>query len=132
MISKKSDIVITIELDENKIPEKMSWSAKDGGVENQETKALLFSSWDSDNKETMKIDLWTKDMPVNEMNVFIHQTLVSLSQSFYKATNNDKMTDAFNQFCDYFSENLNLKRVNQSDLISSFVNHQAQFFYLMM
>ena len=77
MISKKSDIVITIELDENKIPEKMSWSAKDGGVENQETKALLFSSWDSDNKETMKIDLWTKDMPVNEMNVFIHQTLVS-------------------------------------------------------
>ena len=71
MISKKSDIVITIELDENKIPEKMSWSAKDGGVENQETKALLFSSWDSVNKETMKIDLWTKDMPVNEMNVFI-------------------------------------------------------------
>jgi len=58
----------------------MSWSAKDGGVENQETKALLFSSWDSINKETMKIDLWTKDMPVNEMNVFIHQTLVSLSQ----------------------------------------------------
>lgn len=110
MISKKSDIVITIELDENKIPEKMSWSAKDGGVENQETKALLFSSWDSDKKETMKIDLWTKDMPVNEMNVFIHQTLVSLSQSFYKATNNDKMTDAFNQFCDYFSENLNLKK----------------------
>jgi len=110
MISKKSDIVITIELDENKIPEKMSWSAKDGGVENQETKALLFSSWDSINKETMKIDLWTKDMPVNEMNVFIHQTLVSISQSFYKATNNDKMTDAFNQFCDYFSENLNLKK----------------------
>ena len=54
MISKKSDIVITIELDENKIPEKMSWSAKDGGVQNQESKALLFSSWDSVNKETMK------------------------------------------------------------------------------
>jgi hypothetical protein len=49
-------------------------------------------------------------MPVNEMNIFIHQTLVSLSQSFYKATNNDKMNDAFNQFCDYFSENLNLKK----------------------
>ena len=98
MISKKSDIVITIELDENKIPEKMSWSAKDGGVENQETKALLFSSWDSDNKETMKIDLWTKDMPVNEMNVFIHQTLVSLSQSFYNKINSSNFSLALNFF----------------------------------
>ena len=58
----------------------------------------------------MKIDLWTKDMPVDEMNVFIHQTLVSLSQSFFKATNNEKMTDTFKQFCDYFSENLDLKK----------------------
>ena len=52
--------------------------------------------------KTMKIDLWTKDMPVDEMNVFIHQTLVSLSQSFYKATNNDKMTDALISFVNIF------------------------------
>ena len=110
MISKKSDIVITIELDENKIPEKMSWSAKDGGVENQETKALLFSSWDSENKETMKIDLWTKDMPVDQMNVFFHQTLVSMSDTFLRSTDNEKMTDAFKQFCDYFAKNLNLNK----------------------
>ena len=110
MISKKTDIVINVELDENKIPEKMSWSAKDGGVSDQQTKAILFSSWDHINKETMKIDLWTKDMPVDEMNVFIHQTLVSLSQSFFKATNNEKMTDSFKQFCDYFSEKLELKK----------------------
>ena len=43
MISKKSDIVITIELDENKIPEKMSWSVKDGRFEHQRNKVLLFS-----------------------------------------------------------------------------------------
>ena len=46
MISKKTDIVINVELDENKIPEKMSWSAKDGGITDQQTKAFLFSSWD--------------------------------------------------------------------------------------
>ena len=67
---KKTDIVINICLDDNKIPEKMSWSAKDGGVKNQSTKALLFSSWDDKNQETMKIDLWTKDMPIDQMNVF--------------------------------------------------------------
>ena len=107
---KKTDIVITVCLDNNRIPEKMSWSAKDGGVSNQETKAFLFSSWDDINLETMKIDLWTKDMPVDQMNVFFHQTLVSLSQSYMKATNNEKMADAFNQFCDYFAEKLELKK----------------------
>ena len=107
---KKTDIVITVCLDKNRVPEKMSWSAKDGGVSNQETKAFLFSTWDDVNQETMKIDLWTKDMPVDQMNVFFHQTLVSLSQSYMKATNNEKMTDAFNQFCDYFAEKLELKK----------------------
>ena len=107
---KKSDIVITVFLDENKIPEKMSWSAKDGGVQNQQIKAFLFSSWDDISQETMKIDLWTKDMPLDQMNVFFHQTLVSLSQSYLKATNNEKMSDAFNQFCDYFAEKLELKK----------------------
>ena len=107
---KKTDIVITVCLDKNRVPEKMSWSAKDGGVSNQETKAFLFSSWDDVNQETMKIDLWTKDMPVDQMNVFFHQTLVSLSQSYMKATNNEKMTDEFNQFCDYFAEKLELKK----------------------
>ena len=35
---KKTNIVITVCLDQNKIPEKMSWTAKDGGIENQKTK----------------------------------------------------------------------------------------------
>ena len=52
---KKTDIVITICLDDNKIPEKMSWSAKDGGVKNQSTKALLFSSWDDKNLSLIHI-----------------------------------------------------------------------------
>ena len=107
---KKTNIVITVCLDQNKIPEKMSWTAKDGGIENQKTKAFLFSSWDDIKQETMKIDLWTKDMPVDQMNVFFHQTLVSLSQSYLKATNNEKMNDAFNQFCDYFAEKLELRK----------------------
>ena len=71
---------------------------------------MLFSSWDDKNQETMKIDLWTKDMPIDQMNVFFHQTLVSMSESYFKATNNEKMNDAFNQFCEYFAEKLELKK----------------------
>jgi len=49
-------------------------------------------------------------MPIDQMNVFFHQTLVSMSESYFKATNNEKMNDAFNQFCEYFAEKLELKK----------------------
>ena len=110
MSKLKSKIELNVELDENKIPESLFWTAEDGGISNEAAKAIMLSVWDSKAKESLRIDLWTKDMPVDEMNVFIHQTLVSLSQSFFKATNNEKMTDAFKQFCDYFSEKLELKK----------------------
>ncbi|WP_025741099.1 gliding motility protein GldC [Aquimarina pacifica] len=109
-IEHKSEIKIDIELDENRIPEKLKWTAKDGGVENEETKALLLSVWDSKSKESLRIDLWTKDMPVDEMKVFFHQTLVAMSDTFYRATQDDKMSATMKDFCDYFAEKLELKQ----------------------
>ena len=105
-----SDIKLTVELDENRVPEKLHWSAKDGGIENQEAKAMLLSVWDSSQQETLKIDLWTKDMPVDEMKQFFHQTLVSLSDTFFRATQDEKMTATMKDFCDYFAEKLELKK----------------------
>ncbi len=109
MASKhKSEIKIDIELDENRIPEQLKWTAKDGGVEDEETKALLLSVWDSKNKESLRIDLWTKDMPVDEMKIFFHQTLVAMSDTFQRATQDEKMSATMKDFCDYFAEKLEL------------------------
>ncbi len=105
----KSNITLTVELDDNRVPEKLNWSAEDGGVYNEEAKAMLLSVWDSKNRESLKIDLWTKDMPVDEMKIFFHQTLVSLSDTFMKATQDEKMTATMKDFCDYFAEKLELK-----------------------
>ncbi|NAS14005.1 gliding motility protein GldC [Poritiphilus flavus] len=103
-----SEIVLRVGLDENRVPEELSWSAQDGGVTNEEAKAMLLSVWDSKNQESLKIDLWTKDMPVDEMKVFFHQTLVSLTDTFMKATQDEKMTATMKDFCDYFAEKLEL------------------------
>ncbi len=105
-----SDIKLTVELDENKVPEKLKWSAEDGGISNQEASAMLLSVWDSKQKETLKIDLWTKEMPVDEMKIFFHQTLVTLSDTFFRATQDEKMTATMKDFCDYFEEKLELKK----------------------
>lgn len=106
----KSKIELHVELDENRIPEKLNWTAQDGGVDNQEAKAMLLSVWDSNAKETLRIDLWTKDMPVDEMKQFFHQTLVAMSDTFNRATQDEKMTATMKDFCDYFAEKLELKK----------------------
>ncbi len=105
-----SEINFTIELDNNRVPEKLSWSAEDGGVVNQETKAIMLSVWDSKAQETMRIDLWTKEMPVDEMKLFFHQTLVAMADTFQRATGDEKMTDTMKDFCDYFAEKLELTK----------------------
>lgn len=105
-----SEIKFQIELDENKVPEQLFWSAQDGGITEKETKAILLSIWDSKEQETLRIDLWTKEMPVDEMKLFFHQTLVAMSDTYQRATGDEKMADTLKDFCDYFAEKLELKK----------------------
>lgn len=104
-----SKITLEVSLDENRVPEALNWTAEDGGIHNEEAKAMLLSVWDSKNKESLKIDLWTKDMPVDEMKIFFHQTLVTMSDTFMKATQDEKMTATMKDFCEYFADKLQLK-----------------------
>lgn len=110
MAKHTSKIELNIELDENKVPEKLHWTAEDGGISNEEAKAMMLAVWDAKTKETLRIDLWTKDMPVDEMKQFFHQTLVEMSNTFQRATQDDKMTATMKDFCDYFAEKLELKK----------------------
>tara|TARA_R110002126_G_scaffold62464_10_gene160784 strand:- start:1505 stop:1843 length:339 start_codon:yes stop_codon:yes gene_type:complete len=105
-----SKIELNIELDDNRVPEKIHWTAQDGGITNEEAKAMMLAVWDAKTQETLRIDLWTKDMPVDEMKVFFHQTLVAMSDTFYRATQDDKMSATMKDFCDFFAEKLELKK----------------------
>ncbi|OAD90028.1 gliding motility protein GldC [Aequorivita soesokkakensis] len=111
-IKHTSEIKLNVGLDENKIPETIHWTAEDGGISNEETKAVMLSVWDSKKKESLRIDLWTKEMPVDEMKIFFHQTLSAMADTFQRATNDDKMSATMRDFCDYFAEKLELKRDN--------------------
>ncbi|MDX1828714.1 MAG: gliding motility protein GldC [Lutibacter sp.] len=109
-INHTSKIEFNVGLDENKIPEKISWTAKDNNIKDQEAKAMLISVWDPNAKDTLRLDLWTKDMPLDEMKYFFHQTLLSMSNSFERATNDERMSATMRDFCDYFAEKLELKK----------------------
>jgi gliding motility-associated protein GldC len=107
--SLNSEIKFNVQLDENRVPESLAWTAQDGGVNQEETKAIMLSIWDNNAKETLRIDLWTKDMPVDEMKQFFHQTLVAMADTYQRATNDEKMADTMRDFCEYFAEKLELK-----------------------
>ena len=109
-VAHTSEILLKVGLDENRVPEELNWSAQDGGIDNEEAKAMMLSVWDSQNKESLKIDLWTKDMPVDEMKIFFHQTLLTMADTFYKATQDEKMTATMKDFCEYFAEKLELTK----------------------
>jgi gliding motility-associated protein GldC len=109
-VKHTSKIEFTVGLDENKVPEKLHWTAEEGGIYNEEAKALMISVWDTKSKDTLRMDLWTKDMPIDEMKQFFHQTLVSMAGTFERATNDEKMSATMRDFCDYFAEKLELKK----------------------
>ena len=104
-----SEIKFLVELDENRVPEKLTWSAEDGGVELEEAKAIMLSIWDSKVQETLRIDLWTKDMPADEMKRFFYETLQTMGDSFLRATGEEAIVGDLRDYCAHFAEKMDLK-----------------------
>jgi len=104
MSDKTSTIKIDITLDSEKMPKALKWSATDMNKKDQEAKAMLLAFFDGQSKETLKIDLWTSEMQVVEMDRLIYQTIRGLADSYFNATKNDKLAGAMQQFAKYFGE----------------------------
>ncbi|MCB0480027.1 MAG: gliding motility protein GldC [Flavobacteriales bacterium] len=100
---KESEIKFAVSLDENNVPEVMEWSSsdnKEGGICN----AALISIWDKKENNTLKIDLWTKDMSMDDMRMMFHQTLFTLADTYQRATGEDKMSFHMKEFARFFGE----------------------------
>ena len=95
---KTGVINFKIDLDSNNIPEKINWEATDSGNKPNDTKAVMISIWDADQKSSLKIDLWTKDMMVEEMKFFTIQILDSLGDTYMKSTNDEKISNEIKNF----------------------------------
>lgn len=109
MASKKKDINITVELDENNIPTAIDWNASDKQSEEvAQCRAMLLSLWDHERKDTMRLDLWTKKMTIDEMKIFFHQTLVTMADTLENATNEEQMAEDMRDFTAYFADKMEI------------------------
>lgn len=104
---RESEIKFRIVLDDKSIPEKIYWDATDKEVKGEEeTKSMSVNIWDHVNKNTMRIDLWNKEMPVDEMKRFYVDCLGGLAQSMLNSTGDEYMATAMNRLCDKFVKHL--------------------------
>ena len=95
---KTATINFKINLDPNNIPEEITWHATDSQNNINKAKAVIISVWDGEEKTSLKIDLWTKEMMAEEMKFFIVQILDSLSETYRKAVGDDKVAMEMKQF----------------------------------
>ncbi|MBT8232278.1 MAG: gliding motility protein GldC [Saprospiraceae bacterium] len=105
MPENKSVIAIEIELNEEKVPSKIEWTAASPeGPVKRESKAMLLSLFDKETLDTFKIDLWTTEMQVAEMDRMMFHTLKALSESYFNATKNEELANQMRNFVQYFGE----------------------------
>lgn len=107
---KTAEINIKVNLDDNKLPESITWKSTDG--ENKEEvacKAMMLALWDHQYNNTLRLDLWTKDMPVDEMKRFFYETLMTMGDSFLKATGEKNIVEDLRDYCAHFAEKMELK-----------------------
>ena len=98
---KKSEIKLVVSLDEKNVPEKIEWIAEDSLNENlKETKSISLSLWDEEKKNTLRIDLWTKDMTTDNMKKFYIDCLGGLGQSILNSTGDEYMSKETSKLCD--------------------------------
>jgi len=104
IMSNKKSVNLEISLDDKRLPAKINWSASDSPMQDKECKAFLLALWDGEANNTLRIDLWTKDMKIQEMNYFFFQTLMTMSDTYQKATQNPEIANEIRKFSQHFAQ----------------------------
>lgn len=108
---KKAEIKLNIELDEQNVPEVITWSSSDGESSDElPAKAMFLALWDAQYKNSMRIDLWTKDMPYDEMKRFFYETMQTLGDTFLRSSGGDPMAENvigdLRDYCAHFADKM--------------------------
>jgi gliding motility-associated protein GldC len=98
-----STITIDVALDNNRVPEQISWKASESTADAfRKAKGMMLSFWDGEDKTAMRVDLWTKDMMVDEMTDFYYQTLITMADTYGRATHQNELVEEMKTFAKEF------------------------------
>lgn len=111
----KSNIEINVELDENRIPVNIQWQAAESTVQRpQDAKAMMLAFWDGTEKTALRIDLWTQKMMVDEMADFYYQMLMTMADTFERATRQKELVNDMKNFAKDFYKKFQEIQLNEN------------------
>ena len=103
---RTTDISFNVELDNNNYPEKISWKASDAENLPNNTKSISLNIWDHSQNNTLRIDLWTKEMQVDEMKKFFIDCLGGMGQTILNSTGDTYISNEVNALCEKLTKHL--------------------------
>ena len=108
-MSRTAEIKLTVDLDNADVPTRIEWQASEG-QENGPVlcQSMMLSVWDSENKTTAAIDLWIKDMTIDDMNLYFYQVIHKMADTYLRATKNEEVANSIHEFGERFAEKLSL------------------------
>lgn len=110
-----STITIDVHLDKDKVPEQINWKADSSSADEvQRAKAMMLAFWDGADKSALRIDLWTKDMMVDEMADFYYQTFMTMADTYNRATHHDELVADMKQFAKDFYKKFREKQMQEN------------------
>jgi gliding motility-associated protein GldC len=114
---KQSTITIDVMLDVNRVPEQINWQATESSADKtRKAKAVMLSFWDGADKAALRMDLWTKDMMVDEMADFYFQTMMTMADSFNRATHQEELVNDMKKFAQDFYKRFQEKQLKENKL----------------
>src|SRR5215210_205148 len=113
-----STITIDVQLDPEKVPQQILWRASDSTADvAQKAKAMMISFWDGTDKTALRIDLWTKDMMVDEMADFFYQTMVTMADTYNRATQHGELAVEMKNFAKDFYTKFRESQLDTNKLV---------------
>jgi gliding motility-associated protein GldC len=101
----QSEIIVRIQLDQNRIPEKIEWKATEAGqAAFNESKSVFIALLDKETLDTSTLFLWTKECQVGEMDRKVYYSLASITDGYYRASQNTELANEMRKFVQYFGE----------------------------
>lgn len=108
-MSRTAKITLTVDLDKDRVPTRLAWQASDAtDPEPTPCQLAMLSFWDGDSKTTAAIDLWTREMTVEDMNRHVYQVIHKLADTYGRATQDQEAATVIHQFGEEFAKNRGL------------------------
>ncbi len=103
----QKEIHLRVQLDNDHLVDSIHWEATDKPADaSPKIKCFSLAIWDQEQRGTLRLDMWDKEMTMEEMNAFVVQAIGGLSELMANATGNEAAAVKIAEFAHALGQDL--------------------------